>query len=370
MGGRAEVAVAPTRDVPEDYTRALAQLSGAALAVLQGLETVWRKLHPPLVPALRSALAPAAERLDEAGLRFGELAAPEGLEAFHTQLGSGAERVLEAARLFCDACPPAERVARTLEGMRRHAAAQEALYPLRGALPPLGCFFAEPAWHGRLAELDPEPPDGVSVGLHRTGSGEETDARGGFSLYVPERYDARAPRPLVVALHGGSGRGRDFLWTWLREARSRNLLLLAPTSLGATWSLENPPLDAANLCAMLEHVCDGWRVDRERILLTGLSDGASFTLLAGLAEDAPYTALAPISGVLSPLAFALGNLERARGRRIYLVHGALDWVFPVGLARAARDALREAGADLVYREIDDLSHTYPREENAQILEWF
>jgi len=24
----------------------------------------------------------------------------------------------------------------------------------------------------------------------------------------------------------------------------------------------------------------------------------------------------------------------------------------------------------VYREIEDLSHTYPREENAAILEWF
>jgi phospholipase/carboxylesterase len=121
---------------------------------------------------------------------------------------------------------------------------------------------------------------------------------------------------------------------------------------------------------MVDHVCERWRVDRARILLTGLSDGASFSLLAGLSEDAPYTALAPVSGVLSPLAFALGNLERVRARRIYLVHGALDWLFPVGLARGARDALREAGADLVYREIEDLSHTYPRDENGRILEWF
>ena len=30
----------------------------------------------------------------------------------------------------------------------------------------------------------------------------------------------------------------------------------------------------------------------------------------------------------------------------------------------------EAGADLTFREIEDLSHTYPREENARILGWF
>jgi phospholipase/carboxylesterase len=35
----------------------------------------------------------------------------------------------------------------------------------------------------------------------------------------------------------------------------------------------------------------------------------------------------------------------------------------------ARDALQSAGAKLVYREIEDLSHTYPRDENPKILAW-
>ncbi|MDP7570378.1 MAG: hypothetical protein QF391_02115, partial [Myxococcota bacterium] len=60
----------------------------------------------------------------------------------------------------------------------------------------------------------------------------------------------------------------------------------------------------------------------------------------------------------------------ARGRRIYLTHGALDWVFPISAAHRTRDTLAEAGADLTFREIADLSHTYPREENARILRWF
>jgi phospholipase/carboxylesterase len=44
-------------------------------------------------------------------------------------------------------------------------------------------------------------------------------------------------------------------------------------------------------------------------------------------------------------------------------------MFPVAIARAARDALLAAGARLVYRELADLSHTYPREENTAILDW-
>jgi phospholipase/carboxylesterase len=74
---------------------------------------------------------------------------------------------------------------------------------------------------------------------------------------------------------------------------------------------------------MLSYVRENWRVDPERILLTGLSDGATYTLLHGLRKESPYTVLAPISGVLHPTNLVNGNVERAKGRRIYLVHGVL-----------------------------------------------
>jgi phospholipase/carboxylesterase len=58
-----------------------------------------------------------------------------------------------------------------------------------------------------------------------------------------------------------------------------------------------------------------------------------------------------------------------RGLPVYLVHGRLDWMFPVQVARQAREALSAAGADVTYRELEDLSHCYPREINAAILHW-
>jgi phospholipase/carboxylesterase len=45
-------------------------------------------------------------------------------------------------------------------------------------------------------------------------------------------------------------------------------------------------------------------------------------------------------------------------------------MFPVGLARGARDLLERAGARVLYRELADLSHAWPREENVRILDWF
>lgn len=353
----------------QGWERAVAQAGAASLGALEALEAVARRLHPPELPVLREGLLPLAARVADACRGLAEAAPPPELEPFHRQLMLGVREASEAVALFAQAGDAADAVARVLGAMRGHCRAQEALYPLRHALPPLGRYFAEPAWHERVAELDPDLADGASVGIHATGSGDES-GRGGFHLYVPERYTGDREWPLIVALHGGFGEGRDFLWTWLREARSRGVLLLAPTSRDTTWSLNGPDVDAAALVSMLDYVAERWRVDRRRVLLTGLSDGGTYTLLAGLAEAAPYAALAVVSGVLHPRNLAAGNLARAAGQRIYLVHGALDWMFPVALAGAAAESLREAGADVTYREIEDLSHAYPREENARILEWW
>ncbi len=358
--------------LPADYAQALAATGGAVLGALRGLEWVQRRLHPPDLEALRKQLQPHHDRLAHALQEFGQAHVPPGLEAFHDQLLAGAREALEAQRSFLAAGPPGQSIARILESLSRHCRAQEALYPLRTVLPPLGRWFVEPAFHNQLPRLDPESPPafGAGVGMHRAGPEHAPDARGGFSLYVPEWLAGEAPRPLVVALHGGGGHGRDFLWSWLREARGRGFLLLAPTSVDSTWSLAAPPVDGLRLRSMVAWVSARWPVDRDRILLTGLSDGATFTLLAGLDDEAPYTALAPVSGVLHPGHGERSDLERARGRRILQIHGALDWLFPPALARHARDALARAGADLTYHEIDDLSHTYPREANDTILRWF
>jgi phospholipase/carboxylesterase len=65
----------------------------------------------------------------------------------------------------------------------------------------------------------------------------------------------------------------------------------------------------------------------------------------------------------------MADADRLRGLPIFLVHGKLDWMFPVQVARHAKEALTAAGAEVTYREIDDLSHCYPREVNAALLRW-
>ena len=40
------------------------------------------------------------------------------------------------------------------------------------------------------------------------------------------------------------------------------------------------------------------------------------------------------------------------------------------VTRQAAEILPAFGAQLVYREVADLAHVYPRDENAALVEWF
>lgn len=255
-----------------------------------------------------------------------------------------------------------------LRALRHLPRAEEALYPLAAKFPPVSSFFVNPALRedadllARLA-APPRPDTGI---FH---DHDEPGSRGGFSLYVPEYYAPDRSWPLVMALHGGSGNGRRFLWSWLREARSFGAILVAPTAIGSTWALMGEDADTPNLMRILDGVRSRWNIDSTRLLLTGMSDGGTFCYVTGLESASPFTHLAPVASTFHPLMAEMADAERMQGLPVYLVHGRLDWMFPVEIARRTREALTAAGASVTYREIDDLSHSYPREINPAVLSW-
>ena len=255
-----------------------------------------------------------------------------------------------------------------LRGTRARAPALETLYPLAPMLPPVNKFFLEPSARGdgeRLERL--ARPAAREAGV--THFGNSRGERGGWSLFVPEDLDPERPVPLVVALHGGGGHGRLFLWSWLRAARTAGAILAAPTSTARTWALMGEDPDTPRLLEIVAEIRKRHAVDPERLLLTGMSDGATFSYVSALPSDGPWTHLAPFAGTFHPMLLEFVNADRLGGLPIYLAHGALDWMFPVGIARAARDAFSARGAVVTYRELPDLAHAFPTEECAAVLAW-
>ena len=355
------------------------------LNALDALAEVGRHLHPPDLAALYDAVSAREQPVRHGLARFRETEFPDHLAGFKDCVQRAGEHVVRAFEGLAAAAEDPNGAMRAYRAMREQTKAVEALYPVANMLPPVSRFFVsrtrrdDEALLAKLRDADAARPEvGVmhasreewrQMGGEGLATGSESN-RGAFSLYVPEYYDETRAHPLIVAMHGGSGNGRDFLWTWLVEARTRGAILLSPSSVDRTWSLMGRDLDSGNLAAMVERISGRWNIDEQKRLLTGMSDGGTFCYVSGLRSDSPFTHLAPSSASFHPLLLEDMSRERLNGLPIYLMHGALDWMFPVDIARTANAALSAAGAKVVYREIADLSHTWPRDENPRIVDWF
>ncbi len=353
----------------EDLLDAITDLTPKVLTTMAAFEQLQGNMHPSRIPELAEFIRPYEDSLRPSYEDYKLLEFPKHLAKFGDRLGGGTEYCLRACDGFTR---KGEDQWATMKAMRAHCRAQEFIYPLAGLMTPVSQYFLEQDARqneGLLESFNRDRPAGEQpLGLMSFSNARES--RGGFSLYVPEYHQPGDKRSLVIALHGGTGHGADFIWSWLREARTRGFMLLAPTSQQDTWSILGEEHDLSPLNAMMNHISKNWGLDEEHVLLTGMSDGGTYCLLAGLREDSPFTHLAPFSGVLHPEISISGRMQFASDRNIYLVHGTLDWMFPIDNAQLTKFELESAGARLVYREIDGLSHNYARFENPSLLEWF
>jgi phospholipase/carboxylesterase len=336
------------------------------LQSIEALAFVARHLNPPDFDRVMQAIGAPEEALRTVRTRLTEW--PEQFADTRAALETSSDASLATFTGLGAVQHGEGDLVAVFRALRHVARAQEALYPLAEKFPPVSDFFLDPALcddDALKAALATPRSDNTGI-IH---DHDEPGSRGGFSLYVPEYYTPDRAWPLVMALHGGSGNGRNFLWSWLRDARSFGAILVAPTATGPTWALMGDDADTPNLQRILDHARGRWNIDSKRLLLTGMSDGGTFCYVTGLDGASPFTHLAPVAATFHPLMAELADAERLRGLPIFQVHGRLDWMFPVQVARRTHEALSAAGANITYREIDDLSHCYPREINAEMLAW-
>ena len=349
----------------------IARLTPAILRALYALEFASRHISPGTLRELVKAVAGRNNDLGPALEASRAAEWPERLGPVRACLERSGEAAAEGIAAFVRAEEEPQPIVGAYRALRGYARAAEAIYPLAAHLKPVSQFFLESAARddaALAAKLASADPARGGVGYMHVGGPAGT--RGAFSLYVPEYYDPARAWPLVVAMHGGSGNGGAFLWSWVREARTRGFIVIAPTARGQTWSMMEPDVDRPNIDQMVDQVGSDWNLDPAHQLLTGMSDGGTFTYVLGLRGDCRFTHLAPVAAVFHPMMMTWADAERLRGLPVHIVHGTQDWMFPPEIAQSAERTLSQAGADVVYREIADLSHTYPRDENGRILDWF
>ena len=159
---------------------------------------------------------------------------------------------------------------------------------------------------------------------------------------------ASAALPLIVLLHGAGGDASRFLGEFKDIADRRGAILLALNSAGMTWDLQlrrgggaSFGRDAANLDAALAELFARAPVDRERVVLLGFSDGASYALSLGLANPQLFRAIVALSvgGVFMP-----PNVDETQ--RLFIAHGRRDPVLPfANVERRIVPGLERAGLE-------------------------
>lgn len=77
------------------------------------------------------------------------------------------------------------------------------------------------------------PAPQAAVGLQKLDLGSRRDSY----IYVPKKYQADRPMPLVLLLHGAGGHAHDGLRIFLHLADQAGLILVAPASHASTWDI-------------------------------------------------------------------------------------------------------------------------------------
>lgn len=184
-----------------------------------------------------------------------------------------------------------------------------------------------------------------------------------YAVYVPRDYDGDRAWPLILFLHGAGESGGDGVKPiiqgigaaiqWSAERWPAIVVFPQKPTVTSEWEQH----DAA-VMAILAAVRRAYRVDPDRVYLTGLSQGGHGTWVLGARHAGTWAALVPICGYVGahPRAAALAlppaytgsaaALAAAIGRTpVWAFHGDADDVVPAEHTRAMAAALEAAGAE-------------------------
>lgn len=192
-----------------------------------------------------------------------------------------------------------------------------------------------------------------------------------YLLYLPDGYhDDPAQRwPMVVFLHGSGSAGHDInkvklngIPGLIEQGEKYPFIVISPQSEEQGWNIT----DLKNL---LSNEAKKYRIDYDRIYLTGLSMGGGGTWDLATAYPEFFAAIIPICGNTSQE--ALENIFQLRHTPVWCFHGAEDEVIKPADSENIIKELREynPGAKLtVYPGVghDSWTRTY---NDDTVLEW-
>jgi predicted esterase/flagellar biosynthesis protein FliQ len=200
-----------------------------------------------------------------------------------------------------------------------------------------------------------------------------------YRLMKPLDYDSTEKYPLVVCLHGSSGRGKDnvnqvvtTLPAQLLSASENRIkypafLFVPQCPTNADWGgITNIPVVDSLVIETMFSLEEEFSIDENRRYVTGNSMGGYGTWHLICTRPKIFAAAMPICGGGDP-ALARNIVDIP----IWAFHGAKDQNVPVSGSRDIIEAIKNAGGDPKYTEFPDAAHNIVKEvtDTPGLFDW-
>ena len=194
-----------------------------------------------------------------------------------------------------------------------------------------------------------------------------------YLLIFPARYTKTTNQwPLILFLHGSSLRGqnldlvKEYGPTWVAEQRNDfPFVVLAPQcSENEDWVNK---LDI--LAALLDEVLKKYRIDQDRVYLTGTSLGGRGTWSLACQHPEYFAAIAPLAAA-TPIIPTTWNKQMI-SMPIWAFHGEKDTIAPLKNDEDMIDALRKQGGTPRFTILPNQGHIIAGiYKNQELYDWF
>ncbi|MFN0124957.1 MAG: alpha/beta hydrolase family esterase, partial [Blastocatellia bacterium] len=169
-----------------------------------------------------------------------------------------------------------------------------------------------------------------------TGEIESGGIKRTFLMHLPTSPPKGKPLPLVIALHGGGGQGKGInKLTGLNELADRqNFIVVYPDGIDRNWNDGRSTVrrkdvdDVKFLGQLIEHLAKSYRVDRQRVYATGISNGGMMSLRLACELSDKIAAVASIAANLP--AELQPRCRPARPVSVMMISGMDDPLMPFG----------------------------------------
>jgi predicted peptidase len=188
-----------------------------------------------------------------------------------------------------------------------------------------------------------------------------------YLLHLPKSYAEKESWPLLLFLHGIGERGENLDRVkvhgppkLIAAGKDFPFIVVSPQCPSDRWWKSD------DLSALLDEITEKYKVDKDRIYVTGLSMGGFGTWSLAASSPDRFAALVPICGGGDP-----NTAARLAHVPIWVFHGAKDPVVPVKRSEEMVAALKKANGNVKFTVYPEAGHDCWTEayENPELYDW-